>query len=248
MGFYEQISKYYDDIFPASKKTVDFIASVAGETPKEVLDVACGTGGHSLELAKRGYNMTSTDLDEKMILELKRKAKEQQIKICSVRKDMLEISGISGKKFDVIFCIGNSIVHLNSNVEIQSFFKGMYNSLAENGKFIVQIVNFDKIFTQDCMTLPLIQNDEAGIQFERNYKIADDGKIDFATTLSVDNSSEKFTAKNQIQLIPVCSGEVADMLEAAGFSKIKLFGDFYSSEYDPKGSNAVIAVAQKTKL
>lgn len=245
MGFYEQLSKYYEDIFPTSKIAVEFIASVAGEPEKELLDVACGAGGHSLELAKRGFNMTSSDLDEKMIVALNHKAKEQQLDITSAQENMLDIHGKFDKKFDVIFCIGNSIVHLDSKKEIQMFFSNMFDSLHAYGKFIVQIVNFDKVLLSDDMKLPLIQNDAAGVTFERFYKNAEEGKVIFATTLTVDNSEERLTAENKILLTPVNSTEIVEMLEVAGFSKVKLFGDFNSNEYVQKSSNAIIALAEK---
>jgi len=62
MGFYEEISKYYDYIFPVGKEQINFITKVAGEGPKSVLDIACGTGGYALELAKQGYAVTAVDL------------------------------------------------------------------------------------------------------------------------------------------------------------------------------------------
>ncbi len=67
MGFYEQISKYYDYIFPAGKEQIDFIETAAGTPPKKVLDIACGSGGYSVALAKDGYSVTAVDLDEKMV-------------------------------------------------------------------------------------------------------------------------------------------------------------------------------------
>lgn len=43
MTFYDDISNYYDSIFPVSKDTVEFIKRSIGEPPESVLDIACGT-------------------------------------------------------------------------------------------------------------------------------------------------------------------------------------------------------------
>ena len=42
-------------------------------TPNDILDVGCGTGSHTLELARRGYACTGVDLSEAMLLEAERK-------------------------------------------------------------------------------------------------------------------------------------------------------------------------------
>ena len=76
MAFYTDISKYYDKIFPISKVTVDFLKDSLGNPPKNVLDVACGTGEYALELEKQGYNLKAIDLDSKMIEKLREKAKK----------------------------------------------------------------------------------------------------------------------------------------------------------------------------
>ena len=52
MGFYESISAYYDDIFPASETAVIFLDSLT-KPEGRMLDLACGTGGHALGLAQR---------------------------------------------------------------------------------------------------------------------------------------------------------------------------------------------------
>ncbi len=42
--------------------------------PSSVLDIGCGTGGHAIELARRGYDVTGVDLSQSMLDRARRKA------------------------------------------------------------------------------------------------------------------------------------------------------------------------------
>ena len=66
MDFYESISAYYDHLFPVDAQAVRFLAARA-RAGSCVLDLACGTGGHAVELARLGHRVTGVDLDQAMI-------------------------------------------------------------------------------------------------------------------------------------------------------------------------------------
>lgn len=73
--FFDSEAATYEEN-PFTKNTVtevDFLLSLYPLKPgATILDIGCGTGRHSIELAKRGYKMTGLDLSEGM-LEVARK-------------------------------------------------------------------------------------------------------------------------------------------------------------------------------
>lgn len=242
MGFYEEISKYYDYIFPVSSETVEFIRRIAGNPPKSILDVACGTGGYSLELEKRGYHLTAVDIDKAMIEGLKAKALNTGSKVDYFQASMLDLrEKLQNKAFDVIFCVGNSLVHLDNNDEINDFFHNAKSVLAQDGKLVIQTINFDRVISKDIKSLPTICNKTVGLSFERLYRYEKkSNKVFFKTILTVDEKR----IENEIPLTPVRCNETIQMLKREGFIHVNVYGDFNNSDYDKENSYLMVIEAK----
>jgi len=69
MNFYESIANNYDYIFPYNTAHLNYIKSCLNNDTKEktILDIGCGTGNLTLELAKVSKMVYAIDLDDKMI-------------------------------------------------------------------------------------------------------------------------------------------------------------------------------------
>jgi SAM-dependent methyltransferase len=242
MAFYKDISSYYDSIFPVSKDTVDFIRNSIVNPPKSVLDVACGTGGYAIELDKLGYSLTAVDLDDEMIRKLSSKTKDTESKVVFLQANMLNLyEEFSGAKFGAIYCIGNSLVHLQSLAQIQSFFVGIRELLEREGVFIFQIINYDRIISKGINSLPTIINEAVPLSFERYYNhVEESQKIIFKTILSVEN--KKF--ENEVELTPLMYDDAITMLRNAGFSEINAYGDFKGNNFDKNSSYSLVIEAR----
>lgn len=241
MGFYEEISKYYDYIFPTGEEQVKFLKEVAGNPPKAVLDIACGTGGYALELARQGYNVTASDLDAEMVRQLSQKVQESEFTISFLQSNMLELQKKLSDKFNLAFCIGNSVVHLENLLQIKDFLVNAKKLLEADGSLVIQIINFDRILLRDIKSLPTIEDKDIGLTFERNYNYDKQNNIIFFNTkLSV----EEQIFENEIPLYPLLQDELVDAVTEAGFKKVKLFGDFNGNEYDKYNSFMLVLWAR----
>lgn len=234
--FYTEISKYYDFIFPTGDAQLELIKEIAGEAPKTILDIACGSGGYSMGLSEMGYHVTAIDLDFSMIKKLREKNNNIDARVMN----MLNIDNLNSK-YDLLFCIGNSMVHLNDKKEIFEFLKKCKNNLKSGGYIILQIVNYDRILEKNIKNLPTIKNAEVNLLFERYYEyLSKEHKIDFKTILKVDD----LKLENDVLLYPIKSGELIELLEASGFLNIKKYGSFKKDEYNAMNSFPLIVVAQ----
>lgn len=226
MGFYEELSKYYDIVFPFGKPQFKFMLKRIKEKGN-VLDLASGTGNYSIALAKHGHHVTAVDLDEEMIKKIQDKNKVEGTDVNPCVLDMKDIDRFEENTYDAVVCIGNSLVHLDDTEDIKDVLSKMYNLLSDKGVVILQIVNYDRILKYDVKELPLIDRPESGVKFVRNYDI-EDGKVLFKTKLIIDDSR---TYDNCIKLYPLQSEELVNLLKEAGFSDIKLYGGFDEKEY-----------------
>lgn len=244
MSFYEQIAPYYDYIFPAGKEQLEFIRNAAGTPPEKLLDVACGAGTYSVALAGEGYEVWATDLDAEMIRQTNSRAALEGVQVKALKLDMLELDKLSEEKFDCVFCVGNSIVHLGNKDSILSAVLQMKEKLNESGSLLLQIINFDRVISKGISSLPSIINPEVGLAFHRNYSFDQaTGLIGFDTILELDRNGRTEHYSNSIKLFPLVSSDLGDILERAGFSRFDFYGGFRHEPYDADESYLLVVKA-----
>ncbi len=125
---FDTYGEYYD-IFYSDKdyeKECDFIEEIfnacSAKPVKSTLDVGCGTGGHSILLARRGYKVSGIDASPVMIKKAREKSKGHNtglvFQVSDIRKFDLK------KKFDA--CISMFAV-LNYVTETDDILKALGN-------------------------------------------------------------------------------------------------------------------------
>lgn len=237
MKFYKELSKVYDIVFPRSEKTLKFLCKELKSNSK-ILDVACGTGTYSAALAQRGHRVDAVDLDEEMINIAKGKG---GLYANFVVGDMTRLKEeFKNEKYDLIYCIGNSIVHLKNEEKIEELIKDVYEILNDEGSFIVQIVNYDRIIKYELKSLPTIDKPEKGVKFIRNYNLREDNKIEFQTELIINENNKEERFENSVDLIPLQKETLQSMFEKAGFSNIEVYGSFLEEEFTDDSFSLII--------
>jgi methyltransferase type 11 len=230
--FYDTIAEKYDAIFPLSGVQRAFFDGELGGMHR-VLDVGAATGNLAAYLRGKGLEVTAIDLSDSLIA----KAGEKGVEV--LRRDMLTIGELPGG-YDAIVNIGNTLPHLGSLDEVASFLRQAYGRLRPGGKLIVQMVNFSRYLAQrkgDYLgDLPLI--DKPGVRFERSYYLKDEGTIRFRAVLDGRYSAEE-------ELIVITHRDLSSMLAAAGFGRVRLYGNFQGEAYDERGSMALVGVGER---
>lgn len=226
MDFYQSISAHYDLIFPVDPQTVDFIS---GRTKprSRILDIACGTGGYSLALAENKHRLTGIDLDQSMIGAARVKAGGLDVHALFQVMDMLDIGERLDPGFDLVFCIGNSLVHLESEEKIRRVLMDCHRLLNPGGILIVQIINYDSILAKKITSLPTLRDESIGLEFIRTYEQDPAANVViFRTELRIGTEPEQSVVRNQVSLRILKSRDLLGWAASAGFQGLQLFGGF----------------------
>lgn len=144
MAGYHRCAKYYDLIYYDKDyaKECDFLEKIFARfvrRPVSILDLGCGTGGHAIHLASRGYDVTGIDISKKMIDIARSKLKPKDKKINFFVSPMQEFS--LSKKFDVCISMFSCINYLLSYGEIEKTLNNIRIHLRNNGLFIFDCWN-----------------------------------------------------------------------------------------------------------
>lgn len=142
MKGYSCFAEYYDDLTQnvAYRKRADYFCELLrrhGHAPGLTLDLACGTGSLTLELAERGIDVYGIDASPEMLSVAQQKAAraERQILFLCQQMQKIDLYGT----VDTIFCTLDSINHLTEERDVQQTFDRVSLFLNPGGLFVFDV-------------------------------------------------------------------------------------------------------------
>ncbi len=118
-----------------TQKEADFIEDVLSlEPPARILDVPCGEGRLTIELASRGYKMYGVDINKNFLKIAEKNANKQGLDITWRQADMRKSPWKN--QFDAVICMGASFGYLNEKGNLE-FIKAVSRSLRKKGLFLL---------------------------------------------------------------------------------------------------------------
>ncbi len=125
-----------------AKVEVDYIINnckLIGD--KSILDIGCGMGRHSMELARRGFNVTGIDYISKFIEIAQNKASEEALNVNFVTADILISDLFSSNSFDCILCLYDVIGSYADNSKNEIIISKIANLLKPGGRAVLSVMN-----------------------------------------------------------------------------------------------------------
>jgi SAM-dependent methyltransferase len=231
--FYLKLYKHRDEA--EAKNVIDLIQrNVLLRTDSKVLDVCCGAGRHSIELARRGYEVTGFDLSRFLISEAKNnliKSKERSLNVKFLIRDMRNF--IFDWKFDISVNLFSSFGYFESDEENFKVFKNVSNTIRKGGYFVFDYLN------EGYLRANLIA--ESKDMLDRKI-VCQKRRID-GDFIVKDIMIGKYKFQEILKLYSF--KKIEEVLKNYRFIVKNVFGDYLGNRYYLKKSKRLIIFAQK---
>ena len=179
------------------------------------IDLGAGCGFQSIPLAKSGYTVTAIDFDAKLLSELTRNS--EGLEIITVQGDLIDFDKSLNTSAELIVCMTDTILHLESREKVASLFAKVFAALEAGGKFIITFRDLTYELKDADRILP-VRSDENTVftcflEYEsKTVKVHD---IVYQKTNGEWNLSKSFYRKLRLS-----EAWVSEQLSQSGFSKI----------------------------
>jgi ubiquinone/menaquinone biosynthesis C-methylase UbiE len=213
----------------------------------DVLELACGTGSHAIELEKLGYTVTATDYSDSMLAVARKKAASLSSDVEFYKQDMRSLNLQRGP-FDAVVCLFDSIGYAVTNEALRQTLQGIHRSLHTDGLFVFEfwnagamLRNFDPVrvrqwFTEKSEVLRISET-----MLDHTWQIC---KVSYRVLeLNNDGTYVQFKEIHAVRYFLL--QEMAALLENNGFSPLKWFTGFSAGEDISDNTWHIISVARK---
>ncbi len=243
-GFYKQeyskgfVSKW-DELIDWERRQAGegafFVEELKKREVSDVLDVATGTGFHSISLLRAGFRVVSADGNPNMLGQASMNAKKLGCKMQPVNADWRFLSSEIEERYDAVICLGNSFTHLFCEKDRRRALAEYYSLLRPNGILVIDQRNYDSILDNG---------------FTSKHKYYYCGKHVVAEPIYIDEGLTRFRylfddkSEYYLNMFPLRKKYLQRLIVESGFQNIETFGDF-KKEYNNQECDFFIHVVDK---
>ena len=218
-------------------REVDAMVTLLGLSPgPSVLDLCCGVGRHSLEFARRGFQVTGVDRTATYLYEARRRAAEEDLQVEFLQEDMRTF--VRPESFDAVINYFTSFGYFESEENDRRVLANAHRSLTASGVLLMEMMGKEilaRVFS------------ERGWREEDGMLILEDRKLtpDWSTIHNrwiILEGEDRREVTLTIRLYS--AAELSTLLKEAGFGKVDVYGDFSGAPYDMEAKRLVV-VAHK---
>ena len=235
-GFVEKWDELIDWDQRAESEGSFFIEVLREHGVERILDVATGTGFHSIRLIEAGFDVVSADGSPYMLAKAFENGRRRGHVLRTRQADWRWLNRDVMGRFDAVICLGNSFTHLFSERDRCKALAEFYSALVHNGVLVLDQRNYDAILDHGFASKHRFYY--CGEQVSAEPEHVDDGLCRFRYAFP-DGSAY------HLNMYPLRQSYARDLMQQVGFQKISTFGDFKETfrESEP---DFIVHVAEKS--
>lgn len=219
------------DSFRRASEDVDCVLSLAGTTPRQVLDLCCGPGRHAIPLAQKGLAVTAVDLSHFLLDVARKNARDVGVSLEFIHSDMRHF--VRPSAFDLILNLNTSFGYFESRDDDMKVLSNMFQSLRPGGTVVIDVVGKELIGRRGDRITDL---SDGSTCIQRIQIVNEWTALDSEWILVRQDFARRYRFTHRLY-----SGyELRVAMESVGF-EASLFGDFAGSPYGPDSQRLVVA-------
>ncbi|MGE4403760.1 MAG: class I SAM-dependent methyltransferase [Desulfobulbus sp.] len=184
------------------------------------IDLGAGCGFQSIPLAMAGFTVTAIDIDKKLLGELERNSAGLPITI--VRDDLIDFKNHVKNNAELIVCMTDTLIHLDSEDKVTQLFKNVINSLEKCGRFIITFRDLSFELSDLDRFMPIRSDDNTVFTCFVEYEPETVKVYDLVYKKTDGNW---FLNKSYYRKLRLSKEWVEEQLASAGFSTVELTVD-----------------------
>lgn len=225
--------------FDAAAENVPKLIAMTGIAGGRVLDLACGPGRYAIPLAKSGYSVTGVDRTRFLLDKAREGACRAAVEVEWIEADMRDF--VRPAAFELAINVFTSFGYFDEPAENLRVLENVWQSVKPGGAFVLDVLGKECLAARFQPTRSEAGAD--GALLVCRQAVADDwSRIEAEWILIRDGRASTFRLRHWLY-----SGrEIRELLAAAGFADITLFGSFDGDPYDHQAQR-LIALARKPR-
>lgn len=250
----KEMAEWYDQMYcdeEKTKKQLKFLDKIfRKEKMKSVLDIACGTGRHTIGLKKMGYETMGIDLEPAMLNQAKKLSEAEGLKLEFKLQDMRKIK--LNKKFDAAIIFYTAFAYLNSNEDVIKTLKSIHKHLKKNGVLIIDTMFGWPMLVKGTFDPKFTEKMKKG---DRSYEFRDENSLDPINNYlytkqthvrKIEGGNLKILKdKKPTKLRLYFPNELTLFFKLTGFQEVDFFGDVEGHKLSEKHCDRLIVIAKK---
>lgn len=222
----------------AAEEVANIISLLNIGQTASVLDLCCGPGRHSLQLARQGFSVTAVDRTEMYLERARKQAETEGLKIEFIQDDMRRFCRPGS--FAVAINLFTSFGYFEDANEDRQVAANVYRSLKEKGVFLIDIMG-KEVLARIFRERDWYEMDNTMVLEERKV-CANWSWMENRWLMIKDGEMDECKVSHRLY----SAAELAALLGDCGFEAIDAYGDLTGAPYDHTAKRLVL-VAHKGK-